>query len=104
MRSPWQILRDGGLPLAIERTGAPAAVNELAWATRAAVADNPAGRDGEALAAFVFAWHHHWPRVFQGVFGDAGSGLLAWAGQQFSDDGRYLKLRRIAIENLAHVL
>lgn len=79
-------------------------VNDLAAATRAAVSENPAGRDSEALAAFVFAWHHHWPRVFQGVFGDAGSGLLAWAGQQFSDDGRYLKLRRIAIENLAHVL
>lgn len=79
-------------------------MNELAAATRAAVAENPAGRDSEALAAFVFAWHHHWPRVFQGAFGEAGSGLLAWAGQQFSDDGRYLKLRRIAIENLAHVL
>jgi hypothetical protein len=42
--------------------------------------------------------------VFQGVFGAAGAGLLVWAGQQFSDDGRYLKLRRIAIANLAHVL
>jgi hypothetical protein len=79
-------------------------VDELATATRAAVAEKPAGREGEALVAFVFAWHHHWPRVFQSVFGDAGLGLLAWAGQHFSDDGRYLKLRRIAIENLAHVL
>jgi hypothetical protein len=104
MRSPWQILRDGGLPLATDRTNASTTVNELAAATRAAVAENPGGRDSEALAAFVFAWHHHWPRVFQGIFGEAGAGLLAWAGQQFSDDGRYLKLRRIAIENLAHVL
>jgi hypothetical protein len=77
------------LPLAIEGTGSTATVAELAGATRAAVAERPSGRDSEALAAFVFAWHHH---------------LLAWAGQQFSDDGRYLKLRRIAIENLAHVL
>jgi hypothetical protein len=104
MRSPWQILRDGGLPLAIDGTGASTTANELATATRAAVAENPVGRDGEALAAFVFAWHHHWPQVFEGMFGDAGADLLAWAGQQFSDDGRYLKLRRIAIENLAHVL
>jgi hypothetical protein len=104
MRSPWQILRDGGLPLAIEGTGAATTAAELAGATRAAVAENPAGRDSEALAAFVFAWHHHWPHVFQGVFGDAGTGLLTWAGQQFSDDGRYVKLRRIAIENLSHVL
>jgi hypothetical protein len=104
MRSPWQILRDGGLPLSIERTGAPTTVNQLAVATRAAVAEHPSGRDGEALAAFVFAWHHHWPRVFEGMFGDAGAALLAWAGQQFSDEGRYLKLRRIAIENLSQVL
>jgi hypothetical protein len=104
MRSPWQILRDGGLPLAIEGTGSPATAAELAGATRAAVAERPSGRDSEALAAFVFAWHHHWPAVFQAAFGDDGAGLLAWAGQQFSDDGRYLKLRRIAIENLAHVL
>jgi hypothetical protein len=104
MRSPWQILRDGGLPLAIEGTGGFATASELAAATRATVAEAPTGRDGEALAAFVFAWHHHRPRVFEGMFGAAGAGLLAWAAQQFSDDGRYLKLRRIAIENLAHVL
>jgi hypothetical protein len=104
MRSPWQILRDGGLPLAIEGTGGSTTVAELASATRAAVSERPAGRDSEALAAFVFAWHHHWPRVFQGAFGEAGAGLLTWAGAQFSDEGRYVKLRRIAIENLAHVL
>jgi hypothetical protein len=42
--------------------------------------------------------------VFQDAFGDIGSELLVWAAQQFDDDGRYVKLRRIAIENLAHVL
>jgi hypothetical protein len=104
MRSPWQILRDGGLPLAIERTGATPTATELAFATKAAIAERPTGRDSEALAALVFAWHHHWPAVFQDEFGDLGAGLLSWAGQQFSDDNRYLKLRRIAIENLAHVL
>ena len=104
MRSPWQVLHDGGLPLAGERTEASPTVAELAPATCAAVAERPSGREAEALAAFVFAWHHHWPRVFADAFGDAASGLLMWAGQQFSDDNRYVKLRRIAIENLAHVL
>jgi hypothetical protein len=104
MRSPWQVLRDNGLPLAIERTGASTGVDELAAATRAAVAEDPSGRESEALAAFVFAWQHHWPQVFQSAFGDAGAELLTWAGCQFSDEGRYVKLRRIAIENLAHVL
>ena len=56
MHSPWQILRDGGLPLAIQGAG------------------------------------------------EDSSHLLTWAAKQFSDDNRYLKLRRIAIENLAHVL
>jgi hypothetical protein len=55
MRSPWQILRDGGLPLATERTGEATTASELAEATRAAVAEQPVGREGEALAAFVFA-------------------------------------------------
>jgi len=104
MHSPWQTLRDGGLPLAVDRNGATPTVNELADATRAAVAGNPTGRDGEALAAFIFAWHHHWPRVFQAMFEGDGPRLLTWAEQQFSDDGRYVKLRRIAIENLASVL
>jgi hypothetical protein len=104
MPSPWQILRDGGLPLSIEGTGASPTVSELAAATRAAVAEQPTGRDGEALAAFVFAWHHHWPRLFEQAFGDAAARLVSWAAKQFSDDGRYLKLRRIAIENLARVL
>lgn len=104
MRSPWQTLRDGGLPLAIEGAGATTTSAELAAATRAAVAERPGGRDGEALAAFVFAWHHHWPAIFEGAFGEFGDELLAWAGHQFSDDGRYVKLRRIAIENLSRVL
>lgn len=104
MYSPWQILRNGGLPLAIERSGTLPTAGELSAATRAALAENPTGRDSEALAAFMFAWHHHWPRVFQAEFGDASRDLLGWAARQFSDDNRYLKLRRIAIENLSHVL
>jgi hypothetical protein len=76
----------------------------LAAATRAAVTAQPSGRDAEALAAFVFAWHQHWPGAFDTAFGEHGASLVGWAGQQFTDDNRYLKLRRIAISNLAHVL
>lgn len=79
-------------------------MNELAAAAWSAVAEDPTGREAEALAAFLFAWHHHWPRQFGAAFGDRAGLLLAWAAGQFSDDGRYAKLRRIAIENLAHVL
>jgi hypothetical protein len=104
MRSPWQILRDGGLPLAVEGTGAPTTADELAAAVLGAIAEQPTGRDSEALAAFVFAWHHHWPLGFSAQLAGAAADVLRWAGKQFSDDNRYLKLRRIAIENLSHVL
>jgi len=104
VRSPWQILRDGGLPLATERSGEATTASELAAAACAAVAEQPTGRDGEALAAFLFAWHDHWPKVFQSAFGEVGAGLLAWAVEQLPDDGRYVKLRRIAIANISHVL
>lgn len=84
-------------------SGSTTSVEELARATLAAVAGAPAGRQAEALAAWIFAWHHHWPDGFRHAFGE-GNELLAWATMQVADTGRYLKLRRIAIENLAQVL
>ncbi len=60
-----------------------------------------AGRDAEALAAFILAWRGHWPSSFAGVLGDDE---ISWAEQHRADAGRYLKLRRIAIANLAHIL
>lgn len=84
-------------------SGAAPTVEELARATLAAVAGAPPAREAEALAAWVFAWHHHWPDGFRRAFDD-GSALLAWATANTADTNRYLKLRRIAIENLAQVL
>ena len=84
-------------------SGATTTVHELAAATLAAVAGAPAGREAEALAAWIFAWCHHWPDGFRRAFGE-GNALLAWAAAQLADIDRYLKLRRIAIENLAQVL
>jgi hypothetical protein len=104
MGDPWQILRDGGLPTAAQGSGHRPAPRELADATRAAIGSGPSGRDAEALAAWIFAWHHHWPERFALELGaDAGS-VLAWASGNAVDDGRYVKLRRIAIESLAQVL
>jgi len=97
----WQILRDGGLPLAIEGSGQRPSQARLASAVRAAVAERPGGRDAEALAAFIFAWQQHWPKSFRTLLSDE---LLAWAQDQLPDDNRYLKLRRIALENLADIL
>ena len=103
MRSAWQTLRDGGVPLATASTGAATSPAELAAATHAAIAGASPGREAEALAAWVFAWHHHWPDGFRAAFGEAHP-VLAWAAAHCPDADRYLKLRRIAIENLARVL
>src|SRR5688572_20298128 len=104
MRDAWQILRDGGLPLATERSGQPTNAAQLAAATLEAIATRPAGRDAEALAAFVLAWHHHWPTTFRTELARDAPTVLAWASRNTNDVDRYLKLRRIALENLAHVI
>jgi hypothetical protein len=104
MTDAWQILRDFGLPTATSPSGLKRATRELGPATLAAVASAPTGRDAEALAAFVFAWQHHWPETFATELAADTTAVLEWAERNRADDNRYLKLRRIAIENLARVL
>ena len=105
MTKAWQILRDAGLPLAIQGTGRGAPDREaLASSIREAIAEAPTGRDAEALAAFIFAWHHHWPPSFAASLGKDGDAVLAWAAANTLDAGRYIKLRRIAIANLSQIL
>ena len=105
MATAWQILRDAGLPLAIEGTHAkPPDSSSIATAMRAAIAEEPVGRDAEALAAFVFAWQQHWPSSFAQEVGASSTDILEWARSHVLDEGRYVKLRRIAIENLSRIL
>jgi hypothetical protein len=104
MGDAWQILRAGGLPLATAGTSSTPSAAELAAAARAAIASEPSGREADALAAFVLAWRHHWPASFATELGDGAAPTIEWATRQIDDAGRYLKLRRIAVENLATVL
>lgn len=104
MSDAWQILRDGGLPLALPVSDTARSPAALAAATREAIAQRPAGREAEALAAFVFAWHQHWPESFDRALGADAGAVVAWASRHAVDEGRYLKLRRIALENLARIL
>jgi hypothetical protein len=104
MRDAWQILRDGGLPLALPVSGVARSLEELAAATREAIAQRPTGREAEALAAFVFAWHQHWPQSFDRALGRDAASAVDWASQNAVDEDRYLKLRRIALENLSQIL
>jgi hypothetical protein len=104
MDEAWQLLRDGGLPLAAARRASRPSIQDLARAARAAIASEPRGRDAEALAAFLLAWHHHWPRSFATAHGTDALAVIEWAIRNVVDDNRYLKLRRIALENLADVI
>ena len=101
MADAWQILRDAGLPLATPRTERLPSIAELGAAVRAAVAQQPTGREADALAAFVFAWRQHWPTSFEDACDDT---ILDWAERNRRDPNRFLKLRRIALANLASVL
>ena len=103
MADAWQILRDGGLPIATPSSGTHRSARELADAVLIAIASEPTGRDAEALAAYVLAWQQHWPTSYTRELG-ARSEVLAWARAHVHDDNRYLKLRRLALENLSRVL
>ena len=104
MDDAWQILRDGGLPLATSRSPRRPTAHELAAAIRSAIATNPTGRDADALTAFALAWAHHWPSSFAAELGSDTETVIAWARERARDENRYLKLRRIALENLANLL
>jgi hypothetical protein len=101
---PWQILRAGGVPLALPLMGLKVCAEDLAIATRAAIAEQPSGRDADALVAWIFAWQHHWPQSFADKLGADAEAVSAWATGHPIDANRYLKLRRIALENLARIL
>ncbi|MEQ8765587.1 MAG: hypothetical protein RL885_16800 [Planctomycetota bacterium] len=57
----------------------------------------------ELLLAWLSAYEHHWPTSFRFVFGDEGPAALEALQRQAHDANRYLKLRRIAIENLTRI-
>lgn len=72
-------------------------------AVRAAVAELESGDavpTPDALLAWLRALRHHWPGRFAELAGEPGARLIETL-EPASDPNRTLKLRRIAIENLA---
>ncbi len=57
----------------------------------------------DALVAFVRAFAHHFPATFARAFDSDAARVPAWSEASVRDVNRYLKLRRIAIENLSRV-
>jgi hypothetical protein len=58
----------------------------------------------EPLLAWLRGFKHHWPGRFAAILGPPGEECLARLAALPADSNRYLKLRRIAIENLSHIL
>ena len=55
----------------------------------------------ECLRAWLRAFRHHWPERFEAILGTMGARTLSDLERFSYDQNRYLKLRRIAIANLA---
>jgi hypothetical protein len=60
-------------------------------------------RRRDPLRAWLRGFRHHWPQRFAEILGPAGEACLDQMPEP-DDANRYLKLRRIAIANLAGVL
>jgi len=56
------------------------------------------------LLAWLEGWRHHWPSSFQRELGATGEALRLALAERAIDANRYLKLRRIATENLSAAL
>lgn len=104
----WAILEAAGMPDGAIRprpTKLPPDVDlrlALAWAEEHSGELPEARRD--PLRAWLRAFAHHWPARFADLFGDAGERFVAQLMAEPMDANRYLKLRRIAIENLSAVV
>jgi hypothetical protein len=100
----WTVLVSAGMPDGAIRAAAPrpdpAALRE---ALRTVVGRNAplSDRDREPLLAWLRGFRQHWPSAFASTLGDVGSDALDFLEDRPVDTNRYLKLRRIAIANLA---
>ena len=107
MDDAWQQLKELGLPDGAVRPP-PAGRFDAARAREAVrtVASHP-GLDAHRAApllAWLRAWQHHWGPHFAATFGAEGPALVSGVARRLDDENRYLKLRRIAVANLARVL
>jgi hypothetical protein len=107
LASAWSLLCAAGLPDGPLRP-APSSLAEAQLASAVqlvgrSLAQVPEHRR-DALLAWLSAFHHHWRLSFDRVLGADGASLLRELRMGCSDANRFIKLRRIAIENLSGVL
>lgn len=108
MEEAWKTLAEAGLP-----EGAPrrppqrldfAAVRDAVEALAKTRLSSIDDARRAVLLAWLEAWRHHWPSAFARELGEPGDALRESLRKLPLDENRYLKLRRIAVENLSAVL
>ena len=105
MEHAWNVLRAHGLPEGPIRPvpSAPPNVDALRAALGALVPGVEAldDRRRDALLAWLRALQHHFPTRFEDLLGTEGTTTVSRLQKVAGDENRYLKLRRIAVENLS---
>jgi hypothetical protein len=93
------VMRAFGLPDASVSAVTNPSVGALQEAVATLLSMPLTARDSEIVAAWLGAFHHHWPKAFARVLGASGAALQSRCPP--GEPNRYLKLRRIALANLA---
>jgi hypothetical protein len=98
----WKVLEEAGVPVGAVRR--PGSATPDVGALRAAVlsaADSADAEGAQALTAWLSVFRHHFPARFMRTLGPEVDRLTDVLRQRITDPSRYLKLRRIALENLS---
>ena len=98
-------LIEAGVPLAgTPRSAGPApSAERLRAALAATLTQAPNGPAAEALHGWLRAFRAGWPQAFETELGDVGKLTLARLSKADHEPGRLIKLRRIAMSNLARL-
>lgn len=105
MAEPWLLLERAGVPLgALRAAGRGFDDGAIRSAVSRVIEAELAQPEREALLAWLRGFRHHWADRFARVFGSEGDRWIAALEAAPFDPDRYLKLRRIAIENLANLI
>lgn len=108
MDDAWEVLMAAGMPEGAIRSPRHGPMDPVRLrAAVAAVAADPREIDPwhvEPLLAWLRGFKHPWPPSFAAILGSDGERCLAPLEALPADTGSYLKLRRIAIENLSQSL
>ncbi len=105
MEEAWKALEAAGLPDGAPRPR-PTRLDFPALRGALGALDARALSDLQRviLLAWLEGWRHHWPSRFERELGSVAGDLCAQLASRPIDQNRYLKLRRIAVENLSAVL